>query len=92
VSCRGANNPESYYIPGPEWGSILVFDTTTGKGLDAVIAGNQPTALDVSDNGRLLVFSDFLDNRRRVYAIPLYEEFTDGGGGRFEARLAEIRK
>ena len=92
VSCRGANNPKSYYIPGPEWGSILVFDTTTGEGLDAVIAGNQPTALDVSDDGKLLVFSDFLDNRLRVYEIPPYEEFAAGGGGRFEARLAEIRK
>ncbi|MBW6469577.1 MAG: YncE family protein [Coriobacteriia bacterium] len=92
VSCRGANNPKSYYIPGPEWGSILVFDTTTGKGLDAVVAGNQPTALDVSDDGKLLVFSDFLDNRLRVYEIPPYEEFANGGGGRFEARLADIRK
>lgn len=92
VSCRGANNPTSYYVPGPEWGSILVFDTTTGAGLDAVIAGNQPTALDVSDNGKLIVFSDFLDNRLRVYEIPPYEEFSGGGGGRFDARLAEIRK
>jgi DNA-binding beta-propeller fold protein YncE len=92
VSCRGANNPKSYYIPGPEWGSILVFDTASGEGLDAVVAGNQPTALDVSDDGKLLVFSDFLDNRLRVYEIPPYEEFASGGGGRFEARLAEIRK
>lgn len=92
VSCRGANNPVSYYIPGPEWGSILVFDTSTGAGLDAVVAGNQPTALDVSDDGKLLIFSDFLDNRLRVYEIPPYEEFASGGGGRFEARLAEIRK
>jgi YVTN family beta-propeller protein len=92
VSCRGANNPKSYYIPGPEWGSILVFDTASGAGLDAVVAGNQPTALDVSDDGKLLVFSDFLDNRLRVYEIPPYEEFASGGGGRFEARRADIRK
>lgn len=92
VSCRGANNPKSYYIPGPEWGSILVFDTATGKGLDAVIAGNQPTALDVSDDGKILVFSDFLDDRLRVFEIPPYEEFASGNGGRFEARLAEIPK
>lgn len=92
VSCRGANNPTSYYLPGPEWGSILVFDTSTGQGVDAVVAGNQPTALDVSDDGTLLVFSDFLDNRLRVLEIPPYEEFAAGGGGRFEARLAEIRK
>ncbi|MEN6430739.1 MAG: PEGA domain-containing protein, partial [Coriobacteriales bacterium] len=51
VSCRGENNSKSYYIPGPEWGSILVFDTASGRPLDAIIAGNQPTALDVSDDG-----------------------------------------
>ncbi len=92
VSCRGANNAKSYYIPGPEWGSVLVFDATTGAPLDALIAGNQPTALDVSDDGTLLVFSDFLDNRLRVYEIPAYEKFAGGGGGRFEAHKAEIGK
>jgi YVTN family beta-propeller protein len=92
VSCRGANNPKSYYVPGPEWGSILVFDTSNGRPLDALVAGNQPTALDVSDDGKLLIFSDFLDNRLRVYEIPPYEAFASGGGGRFEAHKAEIRK
>ena len=92
VSCRGENNPKSYYIPGPEWGSILVFDTTDGKPLDALIAGNQPTALDVSDDGKLLIFSDFLDNRLRVYEIPDYDTFLAGNGGRFEAHKAEIKK
>jgi YVTN family beta-propeller protein len=92
VSCRGENNEKSYYIPGPEWGSILVFDTATGKPLDALIAGNQPTALDVSDDGKLLIFSDFLDNRLRVYEIPSYETFLEGGGGRYEAHFAEIAK
>ncbi len=92
VSCRGENNPKSYYIPGPEWGSILVFDTTDGTPLDALIAGNQPTALDVSDDGKLLIFSDFLDNRLRVYEIPPYETFAKAGGGRYQAHLAEIAK
>ncbi|MDZ4654798.1 MAG: beta-propeller fold lactonase family protein [Coriobacteriia bacterium] len=92
VSCRGENNPKTYYIPGPEWGSILVFDTGNGTPLDALIAGNQPTALDVSDDGKLLIFSDFLDNRLRVFEIPDYATFTAGGGGRFEAHFAEIKK
>lgn len=92
VSCRGANNPKSYYIPGPEWGSVLVFDTSNGTPLDALIAGNQPTALDVSDDGKMLIFSDFLDNRLRVYEIPPYEDFLKGNGGRFEAHKAEIQK
>lgn len=92
VSCRGENNAKSYYLPGPEWGSILVFDTATGEPLDALIAGNQPTALDVSDDGKLLIFSDFLDNRLRVYEIPPYETFARAKGGRYEAHFAEIDK
>jgi len=92
VSCRGENNEQTYYLPGPEWGSILVFDTADGRPLDALIAGNQPTALDVSDDGSLLVFSDFLDNRLRVYEIPDYEVFAAADGGRYEEHFAEIAK
>lgn len=92
VSCRGENNEKTYYLPGPEWGSILVFDTTDGRPLDALIAGNQPTALDVSDDGSLLVFSDFLDNRLRVYEIPGYDVFAAAEGGRYDEHFAEIAK
>ncbi|MGB4593514.1 MAG: PEGA domain-containing protein [Coriobacteriia bacterium] len=92
VSCRGENNAKSYYLPGPEWGSVLVFDTTNGKPLDALIAGNQPTALDVSDDGKLLIFSDFLDNRLRVYEIPDYKTLVAGNGGRYQAHFAQIKK
>lgn len=92
VSCRGENNPKSYYLPGPEWGSILVFDALSGKPLDAVVCGNQPTALDISADGRLLVSSDFLDNRLRVYEVPPYETLAAGGGGRYQAHFAEIKK
>jgi YVTN family beta-propeller protein len=92
VSCRGENNPKSYYLPGPEWGSILVFDALTGRPLDAVVCGNQPTALDISADGRLLVSSDFLDNRLRLYEVPPYETLLKGGGGRYEAHFAEIKK
>ncbi len=92
VSCRGENNPKSYYIPGPEWGSILVFDAGNGTPLDAVIGGNQCTALDVSDDGKILIFSDFLDNRLRVYEVPSYDTFLKGNGGRYQAHFAEIKK
>lgn len=92
VSCRGANNPVSYYVPGPEWGSILVFDAVSGEPLDAIVVGNQPTALDVSDDGTLLVISDFLDSRLRFYEIPAFEAFAGGGGGRFGPHRDEIRK
>lgn len=92
VSCRGANNSKSYYLPGPEWGSILAFDTESGKPLDALVAGNQPTALDVSADGTVLVFSDFLDNRLRLYQIPSYQTLAAGGGGRYQATRDEITK
>ncbi len=82
VSCRGINDASgNYYIPGPEWGSVLLFDTETGQMLDAIIGGNQPTALAVSPDGKFLVFSDFLDGRLTVYEIPSYEELKKGNGG-----------
>lgn len=92
VSCRGANNPKSYYIPGPEWGSVELFDATTGKPLDAIIGGNQCTALDLSSDGKTLVFSDFLDDRLHVYDIPDYATLVAGKGGRYAAHFRQIRK
>jgi DNA-binding beta-propeller fold protein YncE len=92
VSCRGANNPISYYIPGPEWGSILLLDTESAKPLDAIVGGNQCTALDVSDDGSLLLFSDFLDDRLRSYAVPDYGTLAGGGGGRFATYKKELIK
>jgi len=92
VSNRGKDNPETYYIPGPEWGSVLAIDTATGRILDAIVGGNQCTGLDVSPDGTLLAFSDFLDNKVRVYSIPDYSVLQAGGGGRAEAHLADIVK
>jgi len=81
VSCRGANNPQGYNLKGPEWGTILIFDALTGKPFDAIIAGNQATALALSDDGKILIGSDFLDNKARSYEIPPYETFAQGDGG-----------
>lgn len=92
VSCRGANNPKSYHEPGPEWGSVLLFDAVSGAPLDAIVGGNQCTALDLSADGKTLVFSDFLDNRLHVYDIPDHATLAAGKGGRFEAHEDEIRK
>ena len=92
VSCRGPNNRESYYLPGPQWGSILVFDALTGEKLDAIVAGNQPTALDVSEDGTLLAYSDMLDNRISVYRIPPLETLLSGGGGRSDVYRRELWK
>lgn len=92
VSNRGRNDPVSYYVPGPEWGSVLAIDTSTGEYLDAIVGGNQTTGLDVSPDGRTLAFTDFLDNTVTLYEIPSYDVLAAGGGGRYEAHLAELEK
>jgi YVTN family beta-propeller protein len=91
VSNRGQNG-ENYNYPGPEWGSVLVIDTATGEVLDAIVGGNQTTGLDVSPDGSLLAFSDFLDNRVSVFAIPDHEVLVNGGGGRASEHVSELRK
>jgi DNA-binding beta-propeller fold protein YncE len=91
VSNRGRNGA-NYYLPGPEWGSVLAIDTASGKVLDAMVGGNQTTGLDVSADGRLLAFSDFLDNRIHLYAVPAYQRLAAGGGGRAAAHRAELAK
>jgi YVTN family beta-propeller protein len=92
ISNRGENNPKSYYIPGYEWGTILLMSTSTGKPLDAIVGGNQCTALDVSADGHTLVFSDFLDDRLRVYSVPGYAALAQGNGGRYAAHFADLKK
>jgi DNA-binding beta-propeller fold protein YncE len=91
VSNRGRNGA-SYYLPGPEWGSVLAIDAASGEVLDAMVGGNQTTGLDVSADGRLLAFSDFLDNRIHLYAVPAYQALAAGGGGRAAAHRAELAK
>jgi len=92
VSNRGARGTVKYTEPGPEWGSVLLLDTSDGQILDAIVGGNQPTALAVSDDGKTLVFSDFLDNRLRVYRVPGYEELKRGKGGRARSHKADLPK
>ena len=93
VSCRGENySATNYYIPGPEWGSVLIFDTASGKMLDAIVGGNQPTALDVSLDGRFMVFSNFLDGNLEVFSIPAYNELANGGGGRSAIYKSDLPK
>ena len=93
VSCRGINfSPDNYYIPGSEWGSVLLFDAENGKMLDAIIAGNQPTALDVSRDGKFLIFSDFLDAKMEIFEIPSSDFLKNGNGGRSKVYQKEIKK
>jgi YVTN family beta-propeller protein len=92
VSCRGRNNPESYYLPGPQWGSVVVLDAATGAYLDAIVGGNQPTGLAVSPDGTLLATSDFLDDRVTIYQVPPYDDLVAGGGGRWGMHRTELEK
>jgi YVTN family beta-propeller protein len=92
VSNRGENNPISYSMPGPEWGTVVAIDTASGRLLDAIVGGDQTTGLDVSPDGRLLAFSDFLDNRVSVYEIPEYETLANGDGGRVQDHLSDLEK
>jgi YVTN family beta-propeller protein len=92
ISNRGENNPVSYYIKGYEWGTVLLMSTVDGHPLDAIVGGNQCTALDVSADGRTLVFSDFLDDRLRVYDVPAFSALSAGNGGRFAAHFADLKK
>jgi DNA-binding beta-propeller fold protein YncE len=91
VSCRGENGA-NYYLPGPEWGSVVMIDTASGRMLDAIVGGNQCTGLDVSADGTMLAFSDFLDDRVRIYTCPPTQTLLDGDGGRAGAHRADIPK
>ncbi len=92
ISNRGENNPVSYYLKGYEWGTVLLMSTADGKPLDAIVGGNQCTALAVSADGHTLVFSDFLDDRLRVYGVPAFDVLAKGGGGRFAAHFQALKK
>lgn len=67
VSCRGKNNPKSYLIKGPDFGKLMVIDIATQQVIEEIEAGNQPTGLDVSPDGKYIVLTDFLDHAMRVY-------------------------
>ncbi len=92
VSCRGANNPQSYHIPGPEWGSVLFFDTESGEMVDTLIGGNQTTGLDIAKNGIYLAYSDFLDARLTLCNLPSTNDFLEGEGGASSSYKERIRK
>ncbi len=69
VSVRGRNNPESYLVPGPEFGRVLMLDPETLETVHEVYGRHQPTGLAVSPDGRYLVTTDFLDDNVALYRI-----------------------
>lgn len=92
VSNRGQNSTNGYYVPGPDWGSVTVIDTTTGATVDAIVGGNQTTGLDVSPDGRYLAFTDFLDGRLQLYEIPPAAVLASSDGKRATTYKAELLK
>ena len=71
VSNRGINHPSGRYdIPGPELGTIIFFDTSTGERIASLVGGNQPTGLAVSPDGQHFVYSNFLDGDLGFCQVP----------------------
>ena len=90
VSNRGRNG-SNYYLPGPEWGSDSdrYPDRTNPRRHRRRHAADR---LDVSPDGRAVVYSDFLDDRMTLYAIPPYPTLAAGHGGRSDQPAADLPK
>jgi len=69
VSCRGPNDPNTYLVRSPENGKIAVIDLKNESVISFIAGGNQPTGLDVSNNGKYLCFSNFRDKNIEIYDI-----------------------
>jgi len=70
VACRGPNNPQSYLLPSPKNGEIMVFDVKNNyKLIDRFEGGNQSVGLDLSRDGRFLVFSNLQDSTLHLYQV-----------------------
>lgn len=73
VSCRGPNDPENYLKRSPEDGVVIAIDLLEKKVKYKIDAGNQPTGLSISNDGRFLVFTNFRDNNFELYYIGDFE-------------------
>lgn len=69
ASSRGRNNPESYLLPGPDYGKVYLVSLGDFARSTWIWGRDQPTGLDVSPDGRYLAFTDFLSDRLELYAI-----------------------
>lgn len=69
VSNRGPNNPNGYLKRSLKNGEISIINCKTKKIIGRIEGGTQPTGLDVSNNGKLLAFSNFQDNTVEIYRI-----------------------
>jgi DNA-binding beta-propeller fold protein YncE len=70
VSCRGPNNPDTGYLNrGYEYGRIFVINLESSEVEGWIWGRDQCTGLDVSPDGTLLAFSNFLTPSLEVYEI-----------------------
>jgi len=69
ASCRGPNDPDTYLVRSPENGKIAIIDLKDEAVLSFITGGNQPTGLDISNNGKYLCFSNFRDKNIEIYDI-----------------------
>lgn len=69
ASSRGPNNPVDYTKRSPSNGKIQIIDITTMQIVQTIEGGNQPTGLDISDDGQYLCFSNFQDENIELYKI-----------------------
>jgi YVTN family beta-propeller protein len=78
VSCRGPNNKKAYTLRSPEDGQVIIFNTKTKERTATIQGGNQPTGLDVSNNGKYLAFSNFKDANFELYDISALRHSPGG--------------
>jgi len=71
ASSRGMNNAVDYMLPGPDFGAVYMLSAQDLTLIDKVWGRNQPTGLAVSPDGKLLVFTDFLDANIELYRIEI---------------------
>lgn len=69
IAVRGPNNPKSYLDRSPVNGSIQVFRIADLQKIAELPGGNQCVGLDISPDGKLLVFSNLQDHTIHLYEI-----------------------
>ena len=69
ASSRGTNNPADYTRPGPDLGAVYILNAEDLSLQEKIWGRNQPTGLAVSPDGKLLVFTDFLDANLELYRL-----------------------
>ena len=70
ASSRGRNHPQDYTRPGPDFGAVYMLNAENLSLVERIWGRNQPTGLAVSPDGKLMAFTDFLDNNLELYWMP----------------------